>query len=554
MPLVPDQIVNNRYRIVGLLGHGGFGAVYQAWDNNLSRACAVKENLNTQPEAQRQFMREATVLANLSHPNLPRVTDYFVIEGQGQYLVMDFVEGEDLASIVGRQGAVPASQAVLWITQVLEALIYLHSRQPPVVHRDIKPANIRITPEGRAVLVDFGLVKIYDPGMHTSLGARAVTPGYAPPEQYGRGSTDPRTDIYALGATFYNLLTGVDPMDSIRRMVGGKFLPASQVNSQVPEAISQVVERAMAIEAAERFQTAAEFKEALVRAAAPAPMRPAVQETPAVAATMRMESAAEAPRPVEVDRAWPAATPAPAAAPPRPAPFPAASVHPTPAVARGAAGQNRTALLAGGGLLVLLCLVGTVIVGGWLMRQPGLSLIATSTPTATLPGEQQLLFGPYNGSLAHNPANRTIEGFGTGVNVKNFIVEVQFINPYSPAEGSWDYGLVFRHEGENRHFRLLFLSDGSYVLLNHVGSNEGQIIQQGILARLELAGGGMNKIRLVCQDEKGWLYLNDVFVADLQLGARLNAGNIFVVTGVYEGDEMVGKVTAFQGLTIWPAP
>src|SRR4030067_2171870 len=207
MALQAGQTINNRYRVVKLLGQGGFGAVYRAWDSNLRKPCAVKENLDISPEAQRQFNREATVLANLSHPNLPRVTDYFTIEDQGQYLVMDFVEGEDLATLIQRAGESPVAQAITWIGQVADAISYLHQRVPPVVHRDIKPANIRVTPEGRAMLVDFGLVKLFDPQMKTTIGARAVTPGFAPPEQYGQGSTDPRTDIYALGATMYNITT-----------------------------------------------------------------------------------------------------------------------------------------------------------------------------------------------------------------------------------------------------------------------------------------------------------------------------------------------------------
>src|SRR5512136_664295 len=169
MPLIIGQVLNNRYRIVKLLGQGGFGAVYRAWDVNLNRPCAVKENLEISPEAQRQFTREATVLANLSHPNLPRVTDHFSLPGQGQYLVMDFVDGEDLASMLQRQGSIPVDQALGWATQVADALAYLHQRQPPVVHRDIKPANIRLTPDGRAMLVDFGLVKIYNAQMRTTL-------------------------------------------------------------------------------------------------------------------------------------------------------------------------------------------------------------------------------------------------------------------------------------------------------------------------------------------------------------------------------------------------
>src|SRR4030042_3093243 len=125
MALQPGQVLNNRYRVVRLLGQGGFGAVYRAWDTNLNRPCAVKENLDTSSEAQRQFTREATVLANLSHPNLTRVTDHFILPDQGQYLVMDFVEGGDLASIVHQRGPVPVRQAVVWLSQVADGLDYL---------------------------------------------------------------------------------------------------------------------------------------------------------------------------------------------------------------------------------------------------------------------------------------------------------------------------------------------------------------------------------------------------------------------------------------------
>ena len=224
--------MQGRYRIERELGKGGFGAVYCAWDSNVDRRCAVKENLEMAAEGRRQFSREATVLANLSHPNLPRVTDHFSIPGQGQYLVMDFVEGDDLGSLVNRQGKIPVEQALSWMIQVADALVYIHSQQPPVLHRDIKPANIRITPGGQAMLVDFGLVKVFDPNLKTTMGARAVTPGYAPPEQYGQGRTDHRTDIYALGATLYTLLTGQEPPESVQRVAGGQMPSAQAAESQ----------------------------------------------------------------------------------------------------------------------------------------------------------------------------------------------------------------------------------------------------------------------------------------------------------------------------------
>jgi len=235
LPHAAGHVINNRYRIVKLLGQGGFGAVYRAWDINLNRPCALKENLATDLEAARQFEREARLLANLNHPNLARVTDYFILAGQGQYLVMDLIDGQDLQSMLDSvqpptaptgmlppvQGSSPdaiglsESQVLPWISQVCDALSYLHSQKPPVIHRDIKPANIRINSQGKAVLVDFGIAKLYDPQHQTTAGARAYTPGYSPPEQYGAGRTDARSDIYALGATTYSLLTGHRPPESI---------------------------------------------------------------------------------------------------------------------------------------------------------------------------------------------------------------------------------------------------------------------------------------------------------------------------------------------------
>src|SRR5512136_785736 len=137
MPLSTGQILNNRYRIVKPLGQGGFGAVYRAWDMNLDRPCAVKENLDASSEAQTQFVREAKILANLINPNLARVIDYFFIPGQGQYFIMDFVEGADLQAMLDQGGPLPEAQALSWILQICDALDYLHSQRPPIIHRDI---------------------------------------------------------------------------------------------------------------------------------------------------------------------------------------------------------------------------------------------------------------------------------------------------------------------------------------------------------------------------------------------------------------------------------
>ncbi len=280
MPLTQGIILNNRYRIVKLLGQGGFGAVYRAWDINLNRACALKENLDASPEAQAQFGREALILANLNHPNLARVSDYFFIPDQGQYFVMDFVQGDDLQQMLDRAvSGLPETQVLQWIAQICDAVAYLHAQNPPIIHRDIKPANIKITPEGKAILVDFGIAKIYDPNLKTTVGARAVTPGFSPPEQYGQGKTDNRSDIYALGATLYTLLTGRTPPDSVDVMTGNAPPPlaAHYANRQVSEWVGSAVARAMALNRTERFASVGDFKNAL--SASPSPPRPAAIHT-----------------------------------------------------------------------------------------------------------------------------------------------------------------------------------------------------------------------------------------------------------------------------------
>ena len=264
MPLKPGFVLRNRYRIESVLGQGGMGAVYKAVDVNLGVTVAVKENLFTTEEFARQFRREATILASLRHPNLPRVTDHFVIEGEGQYLVMDFVQGDDLRQRLERGGPVSEAEALPWFLDTSDALAYLHGRTPPVLHRDVKPGNIKITPEGRAVLVDFGLAKVVEEDSATTTGAKAMTPGFSPPEQYGSGRTDPRTDVYSLGATLYAALTAAIPEDSLERAMGrAELTPVRKRTPAVSVGLARVVEKALAVKPEERFQSVAEMAEAL---------------------------------------------------------------------------------------------------------------------------------------------------------------------------------------------------------------------------------------------------------------------------------------------------
>jgi serine/threonine protein kinase len=265
MTLERDTLLHKRYRIVESLGQGGMGSVYRAVDENLGVDVAVKENLFTSDEYARQFRLEAVILANLRHPNLPRVSDHFVIGDEGQYLIMDFIEGEDLRQRMERVGLLPEDDVVQIGAAICDALSYLHSRKPPILHRDIKPGNVKITSDGHIYLVDFGLAKVVHGSQATTTGARAMTPGYSPPEQYGTGRTDPRTDIYSLGSTLYAALTGIIPEDGLARaMDNAQLTPLRKRNPKITRRLATVVERAMAIDPADRFQSADDFKKSLL--------------------------------------------------------------------------------------------------------------------------------------------------------------------------------------------------------------------------------------------------------------------------------------------------
>ncbi len=263
MDLQPETLLNSRYRIQAKLGQGGMGAVYLARDVSLDHEVAVKANLHPAPEFTNQFLREARLLASLRHPNLPRVTDYFILEDV-QYLVMDYIPGQDLDHLLETNGPLPFEQVQAWARQLGSALSYMHRQNPPVIHRDIKPGNIRLSAEGEAILVDFGIAKALSSDQSTETTSRGYTPGFAPPEQYGGMRTSPQSDQYALAATLYTLLAGRKPSDAIQRALGQAVLtPLSAYAPGVPAAFRAALERGLAIKPEERFASMDEFLAAL---------------------------------------------------------------------------------------------------------------------------------------------------------------------------------------------------------------------------------------------------------------------------------------------------
>jgi serine/threonine protein kinase/Tol biopolymer transport system component len=257
--LKQGDILHERYRIESILGQGGMGAVYLARDLNLDQQVAVKVNRDPSEQASRQFIKEAQLLAALHHTSLPRVIDYFVTD-MNQILVMDYIPGDDLSSLIKNEGAQPLDKVLGWVDQLGAALTYMHSQRPQVVHRDIKPGNVKLTPAGEAVLVDFGIAKAGDANQATATGATGYTPGFAPPEQISRSRTGPYSDQYSLAATIYQTLSGRSPEDGIQRGLGKEQLtPIRKLMPLIPDHVESALNRALSLRPEERFKDIDEF-------------------------------------------------------------------------------------------------------------------------------------------------------------------------------------------------------------------------------------------------------------------------------------------------------
>ena len=280
--LSPHQegtVLRDRYRLTHIVGQGGMGNVYRAEDLRLpGRLCAIKEvtpdthlTAELRDQSHQQFLQEASILAQLDHPNLPKVSDFFSDHNR-DYLVMDYVPGKDLKQLLedshAQEQKLSENTVIGWASQIVDALSYLHRQSPPVVHRDIKPSNIKLTPDGRIKLVDFGLVKLLSPDESRTI---TVVQGrgtalYTPLEQYGgdSGHTDVRTDIYALGATFYHLLTDFPPPDAKTRFLNPRALrPPDQLNDRLSPHVIEAILWAMEMHPDDRPQSIEEFARSL---------------------------------------------------------------------------------------------------------------------------------------------------------------------------------------------------------------------------------------------------------------------------------------------------
>lgn len=264
-------LLQDRYLIEKQIGVGGMGAVYLAVDQRFGSHVAIKETFYSDKEFGEAFEREAHLLNSLFHPVLPHVSDYFT-EKNIYFLVMQYIEGEDLSAILKREGAFPVKDVLRWTDDLLDALDYLHLQESPIIHRDIKPQNLKITPRGDIILLDFGLAKLKS---EDTTGVKSVfgySRKYSPLEQIQGTGTDARSDIFSLGATAYHLLTGKQPIEVLARasaIVAGNpdpLEPASEINSEVPVSVANVLNSALALNPAVRFVSAKAMRHALENA------------------------------------------------------------------------------------------------------------------------------------------------------------------------------------------------------------------------------------------------------------------------------------------------
>lgn len=566
MTLQIGEMVEDRYRVVKLLGQGGMGAVYRAWDVRLNVPVALKE-MAPQPglandmleDLRRQFQQEAQVLATLSHPSLVRVTDYFSWGGNS-YLVMDFVDGQSLAQRIEEKGPQSEADVLRWARQLLDALTYCHERG--VLHRDIKPQNIIITSD-RAVLVDFGLVKLWDPhDPHTRTVLRgAGTPEYAPPEQYdmGLGHTDPRSDIYSLGATLYQALTAQAPPTATQRMANpASFVPPRRIRADISPATEAAILKAMAVPMDQRFRSAPEMARALFGEEG---------------ATRVITPRAPVSKPISAPAMPVTATGVPAAA----------AGTALPAQRKGG---GRTLLWIGLAVLVLACISVPIILAalGLIAGGDGRDVVyVTATPTrvipptntrpavtptqrpqpspttrpvGTLPQPGEMLFEDDFGDPA---SGWEVEQFDDGSvgyrdgryfvisarqatavwgqanrNLGDIIIEVDAIQVGAPANDNNGYGVMCRLQPNGDGYLLRISGDGFYSI-HRVVNGEFQPLVDWARSPVINQGNNSNHISVICDGRLLALVVNGELLATAEDGA-FATGDIALTATTFEAE------------------
>jgi serine/threonine protein kinase len=580
-------VLDGRYHIDSVIGHCRSGIIYKAFDERLKKWCAIKENLDVSPEAQAELERKAFVLAKLSHPHLPRVSNHFILPDQGQYLVMEIVEGEDLENMARRRGKLEVEQAIEWISQVADALAYLHAQEPPVIHRDIKPANIRINKHRRAVLMDVW-------SLESPMRSRLGTPGYAPVEQYGTGGIDARADIYALGATLYRLLGGERPPASVELITGQNGMkPIERLNPKVPPHVAKAIERAMELNPNQRFQSVTQF-----RAAIQAPLEEGEVRVHLATSTPPMVSAAKARtnhrvilrvvgmlailvlalvallggwlitqetsdrQDISTSRANATIASGVEATTTQMHHETAAAAQVTAQVqevsaieAKTAAAQaeaSATALIkAKATAFVAIKSTAFVDANATAFAEATASAVSLEDELAALTANKKLIYGPEDGQLEHEEDGRTERG-PSSPDVSDFVTEVRVFNPFAVTVATWNYGLQIRDTEDQGYYRVVLTGKKNWYLEYYDWGKDDHwaTIQKGSISSLNTQDGGSNLIRVVASGDKGWLYVDDELISELDL-SLMPEGYIQVLTGHFTEGEINGYSTQYQDFTVW---
>jgi serine/threonine protein kinase, bacterial len=572
--LPANALLNSRYLIVGRIGRGGMAAVYQATDTRLSnKVWAIKEMSDAalldpgeRQQARAAFQREAQMLARLNHLNLPKVNDFFE-EGGKLYLVMDYIEGQTLEEVLDtRFGGLPESRVLDWARQLCDVLDYLHHCSPPIIFRDLKPGNIMLERSTCIKLIDFGVARWFKPGQAQDTISFG-TDGYAPPEQYGKGQTDARSDIYALGVTLHQLLTCHDPASTLFALP-----PARRVNPAVSVQVEQALIKATQADRVNRYQSVAEFRQSLLATSVQANYRPQPVPPPTVRtkhptrwlawAVILIVAAVVI---VAGSSIWPISP-----SPVTPVAGPSALITPTVSITPTVTPlppQLISRVVEGDLYRIFLPVLArndkprtAAQVRATATAQAKASATQAAKMAATaqartdwcskIRARLNRVYGPETDQLAPPATADAITLHAAGSDEYDVVIKATFTNPYAATEGAWSYGFFFRQTGPNDAYQLIVRSDGGWRLIDRTDT-QTRFVAWGSVPNLRVTATGANTVEVLTKDGYGQLWVNDVFVAELNLTARTKPGDVSIATGFYAGDGLPTAMTRYGNFTVW---
>lgn len=501
------QLIGWRYRVGLMLENRGYGAIYRAEDTqNGNTPCLLKHTWDTSFNSQQHLEEEVAIPVN--HPSLPIHLNHFFlpgqnVEGHGQFRVLNAVEGKRLRTLFEENnGPLHQTTAVQYMLEVCAALAHLHNlpqAATPIIHKHISPDNIIVTPENHVVLRDYGLTRIPD-SLHAD-SRDCLTHGYAAPEQYSHlDEADVRADVYCVSATLYFLVTGHNPLDARVRQINDTLARADSSDATVPSALANVIEKGMMLSAGRRYQTILELQQAL-QATLPVPQEPIKNGLLTFFTIIGIG--------LIIFFVWM---------------FQDTNTNPsTP------------------GTLPLAPAAVSNASSGEFLPPSGETAIPTQTPAAdlqtimaTVQANQASAFEPLSGVLI-SPGVNSPAAKSANINAANFSAKILFTNP---EEVTWNYGFAFRYD-QYSHFRFAMAADQSWRLdyVNEDPNNPTfrsfSEVHSGKLPQLNVGSGEQNSIQLIALGNRGFVLVNDQFLAELNLTTKLNPGEIFAANALY---------------------